>query len=302
MMRQVPLRTAEERLTFCEAYFAAVGAPVVYAADGYREYELPRDVDKELTDRPYYWMWVEQTHQEVLPTILRLAFTEEAFQRENERLREEALAEAEKQNLNDIQRMFFRPPTAELMTLGSFRLDKIYASLDKRGQFACIVPQSWSETSAALIPWLMINLTVSYRCDLVEQQFWSVGVCLTNGQIVERFYDIIQRIAMKPEDPSRFADMKTLTLEQAFHRGQTYVAEALAARPHNWAESAQQRLEKEVQQVRLYYQSILPDVPDNEKPLVQAEQTRKERELAERSGPRIDIVVKQLALVGLMER
>jgi hypothetical protein len=301
MMSQVPLRTAKERLTFCEAYFTAVGAPVVYAADGYREYELPRDVDKELTDRPYYWMWVEQTHQEVQPTILRLAFTEDAFERENQRLREEARAEAEKQNLNDIQPMFFRPPTAELVTLGSFRLDKMYASLDKRGQFACVVPQSWKETSA-LVPWLMMNMTVSYRCDLVEQQFWSVGVCLSNGQIVERFYDIFRNISINPENPSRFADVKALTMVQAFQRGQTHVAQALAARPHDWAVSAQQRLERELQQVRLYYQSILPDVPDNEKPLVQAEQKRKERELAERSGPRIDIVVKQLALVGLMER
>ncbi len=300
-MNTIPLRTAGERVAFCDAYFSAVNAPVVYQSKDYREYQLPRDVDKELTDRPFYWMWVEQTHQEVPPTVLRLAFTEESLQRENERLRKEALEEAERQPLTEIQRMFFRPPTAELVTLGSFRLDKIYASLDVRGRFACVAPTAWNEAQA-LVPWLMINGTVSYRCDSVEQEFVSAGVCLVNGQVVERFYDMIQKIAMKPVRPKHLTKNAELTVEQGLERFRKHLVGRLAGQSHDWAKSAAERLEREVQQIRTYYRSIMADVPDHEKPLVEAERARKERDLVERTQPTIDVDIKQMALVGLVER
>jgi hypothetical protein len=300
-MKAIPLRTAEERLAFCDAYFAAVNASIVYQSEDYREYELPRDVDKELTDKPFYWMWVEQTKQDVPPGILRLAFTEESLQRENDRLRKEALAEAERQPMTDVQRMFFRPPVAELVTLGSFRLDKIYASLDVRGRFACIAPTAWDEVRA-LVPWLMINGTVSYRSDLVEQEFISAGVCLVNGQVVERFYDMIQKIAMKPVRPKYLVREAELAVDQGLDRFRQHLVGRLAGQSHEWAKSAEQRLQREIQQIRTYYRSILADVPDQEKPLVDAERARKERDLTERLQPAIEIDVKQMALVGLVER
>jgi hypothetical protein len=298
-VNEVSLRTSAERLTFCDHYFAAVGASPVLQSDNYREYELPRDVDKEMTDRPYYWMWVENMQQVVPPSVLRLAFTEEALKRENERLKAEALTKAEAQGMNDIQRMYFRPPTAEFVTLGSFRLDKLFASLDNRGKFACVMPKSATSTSN-LVPWLMINALISYRCDVAEQRFISIGICLSNSQIVERFYEMIQKIEMQPMLPSTISDPHSIG--EGWKKIRVHLEKKLMRESHNWATDAQQRLSQELVQLETYYRSILPDIPPSEHTLVETEMTRKIRELTERTQPRIDIHCKQVALVGLLER
>jgi hypothetical protein len=298
----LPLRSDEERMRFCDAYFSSVGAPVVYEAPFYREYQLPRDVDKELTDRPYYWMWVEKTQQDVPPTVLRLAFAESALERENERLRQQALREAERQGLTDLQRRFFRPPAAEWINLGCFRLDKIFQSLDRRGQFACVAPRHLPP-DAVRVPWLMLNLLVSFRCDLTQQEFWSLGVCLVNGQVVERFLPALDRLDMVPLDtPAKACLSGTLSLDQAWQRASLHVERRLSERPHAWADAATRRWLGEREQVRTYYRSILPDVPEPERALVAQEQARRERELEARMRPRIDVELRQVALVVLAER
>ncbi|MCL6516177.1 YqhG family protein [Alicyclobacillus sp.] len=298
----LPLRSAAERLEFCDRYFTAVGAPIVHRSPGYREYQLPRDVDKELTDRPYYWMWVEKTGQEVPPTILRLAFDDAAAERENPRLREEALREAERRGLTDLQRRFFRAPVAERIHLGCFRLDKIYQSLDRRGRFACVMPRRMAE-DAVRVPWLMLNLLVSFRCDMTEQEFWSVGVCLRTGQVIERFLHMLERIEMTVlPNPGDILSSAAISLEAALRRAVEHVERRLDRRPHDWANDATMRWQSELAQVRTYYRSILPDVAEEEHDLVAAEQARKEQELEARMRPRIEVELRQMALVVLAER
>lgn len=295
----LPLRTTNECQDFVDAYFGAVGATTLVKHAAYREYELPRDVDKELTDRPYYWMWVERTAQEVKPTVLRLAFSDEAATRENSRLREKALAELEKRNPTDIERMYFRPPTTELIQLGSFRLDRIMTSLDTRGRFACVKAKS---TAATWIPWLIVNAVISYRCDLIEQAFHSIGCCLANGQLVDQFTDKIARIEMEHSTPHELLKSTKLSIDQAFQRIRSHLEYTVSKRPLDWAATARDRFNHEIKQTRTYYASILHEAKPDELPLIEAEQRRKELALQERMQPCIEIQLRQVALVGLVER
>jgi len=296
---EIPLRSPDERIRFVDQYFSAVGATLVGSSEEYREFQLPREVDKELTDRPYYWLWVEKTNQQVDPTVLRMAFTEQALERENERLRQAAAVEMESKNLSETERMFFRPPTAELVTLGSFRLDKLYQSLAKRGRFACVKPAG--QQSGTLVPWLMYNIQVSYRCDLVEQEIFSIGICLTNGQVVEHFYDMIQRLQMNHVDAQELMPEVKISIRAAMTKVHSYLEGKLTLRSHEWAQTALVRLEKELRQVGTYYQSLLPDLQPDEQVVARSEQRRKEQELTERTGPTIELVGTQLALVGLLK-
>ncbi|MCL6444215.1 MAG: YqhG family protein [Alicyclobacillus sp.] len=297
----VPLRTEEERLAFCDQYFRAVGAKTVYSADGYREYELPRDVDKELTDRPFYWLWVEKTGQQAPPTILRLAFRESAVQRENERLYREARAAKEAQGMTELERMYFRAPTAEYITLGSFRLDKIFLSLDGRGRFACVRPRTMTGDEHP-VPWLMMNVLVSRRCDLVEQTYLSVGCNLKSGQTVDNFYSALVRLPMDPADPTSCLASAELELADAEQRIRQHIERSVTREPTDWAADAQHRLQAELKQIEMYYGSLLRDAPADEQPLISAELARKKFELKERCQPRIELELRQLALVELPER
>lgn len=313
-MSNLPLRTAQEQIAFCDGYFESVGAACIRVDDHYREYELPRDVDKELTDRPYYWLWVEQTGQIVPPTVLRLAFSDEAVARENERLRAEAFARADVQAMTEVERMFFRPPTAEYVTLGSFRLDKLFASIDQRGRFASIAVSSVDDgqgpdgaielvrqpANPSWVPWLLLNTMVSLRCDSVQQEWLSIGICLENGQIVERFFPAISRLPFHSVPASTLLERATLDVTTAMRQAEQFLQRRVARHPTDWARQALHRLDQEQRQLQTYYQSILPDVQEDERALLEDEQQRKLEQLRERTEPKIELDIKQVALVGLV--
>lgn len=297
-MTRVPLRTTHERLQFCDAYFQAVQAELVYSSHEYREYRLPRDVDKELTDRPFYWMWAEKTNQEIVPTVLRLSFTEEAQHRENERLKREAEAERAKRILTEVERMFFRPPTAELVNLGCFRLEKIYESVDRRGRFACVQPKKDCGTYDT-VPWLMTNGLIALRCDSIQQTWFSIGICLDNGDIVPSFYEKLKQIQMIPASPTDLLRNANISINAGLAKLREKIQQEAVHGPHAWAVEAEQRLHAELRQLDTYYNSLQPELNPNERELMAIEHNRKSQELKERSQPYISISVHQCALIGL---
>ena len=294
------MQSVDARIEFCDRYFTAVEAKMRYAANGYREYELPRDIDKELTDRPYYWMWVEQTGQDVPPTVVRLAFDDEAQARESTRVREQALAAASPY-LTDIQRQYFVAPKVELVTLGSFRLDKLYKSSMERGRFASIAP-STAVAPRGLVPWLMFNLLVSYRCDITEQTLMSIGICLENGQIVENFYSLIENIEMSVLNPHHIRNRMQMSVDDGFRRLREYIERKIAKSDHQWAEEAEERLSREIEQIETYYDSIRHEKTETDQKVLQAECRRKIELAIARGAAKVELDVTQVALVGLVDK
>ncbi|WP_284198935.1 YqhG family protein [Alicyclobacillus sacchari] len=285
MTNRHPLRTSEERLTFCDRYFQAVGADVICERPMYREYILPVDVDKELTDRPFYWMWVEKTNQTVEPTTLRLAFDQDAKLREDERLAElhqQALAQA--QPLSGFDILYRRPKQTELVDLGSFRLDKIIESARRRGQTVCVVPHG-AHPHAQYIPWLMINGLTRYVTDSVSETWWSKGVCLANLQIVESFYDRIAHLEMAGTSPEVIVRQAKHSLLEAAEALQAYLSHLVAEGDLNWAEEARLRLADDLAQLDAYYQSIEVEYPPEERNVLQQEHAKKRQALIEKSTP-----------------
>ncbi|MDB5084864.1 MAG: hypothetical protein JWN30_1750 [Bacilli bacterium] len=156
----------EEIQSYCEKYFTHVGATIVCRSDGYMEIDLPTEIDKELTDRPYYWMWIEATGQTPPQNRLRMQFDP------NMTFPDEAPAAGK----------------IELISLGSFRLNKIFESVAKRGritkQYQISPPQIASQS---LEPWLMVPYKVSFIADLRRDEIRSVGVNLLTGEIFSNF-------------------------------------------------------------------------------------------------------------------
>ncbi len=284
--------SASARERFCERYFAAVGATCQLKKANYREYVLPIDVDKELTDRPYYWLWVERTGEPVKPTILRLAFTEEAAATESERLRQEAMASDEWQQLDDVQRMFFRPPTAEYVAFGSFRLAKIFQSTKARGS---VVAASDGKSGAS--PWLLCQFLVTYHCDLSKQRVASIGVNLKTGQVMNGFLQKLQSLNLQTASPSDCLRSARVTIDAGIDAAKQELGLQLAAESHTWAADAARRLQSELESVNLYYDSIITDVAEEERALVEAERQRKLREHEERIRPYIDCELTQLGVI-----
>lgn len=307
---QNPLRDVHARVHFCERYFECVGATAVHKADDYLEYVLPVEVDKEMVDRPYYWMWIEKTGQEPKSSVMRLAFSEEAETRENQRLRAEAL-EAAGPGLSDLQRQYFVAPKSELIGLGCYRLDKIYASLDSRGKFAAVMPKTVTPPASMgngaqqrlpLIPWILIQARLSYRCDNTQQELKSYGICLENGQVVKDFYKLLSRIEMQPMNPSWVQNRMQISIEDGFERIEQVLHRELTSADHTWAAEAQERCQEDLEQVELYYESLKHDTDAEEWARLVVERDRKMRDVSARTTPRVEIKVTNAALVGLIDK
>ncbi|GEO25806.1 hypothetical protein AAC03nite_15910 [Alicyclobacillus acidoterrestris] len=299
MQHHVPLREESERLSFCEAYFDSVGAETIYRADGYREVRLPIDVDKELTDRPFYWLWVEKTNQKVEPTTLRLSFTKAAKAREDARLAKAYQAYLEEHPpQNPYERMFAKPPTTELITLGCFRLNKIVDSARRRGQFACVQP-AHATARDQLVPWLVLNLLVQFVTDSVEETWLSVGICLANHQHVFGFYEKVKAIDMTAANPARILENARMSLPEAFAFAKSCVSDHIATLPDDWADEAKRRLTDDLSQLDTYYKSILPDYDEDTQQELLREHQRKRANLIKKSAPRTEVHITQVALVGL---
>lgn len=298
-MPENPLRQPEERLSFCDAYFHAVGGEPSYERAMYREYVLPTDVDKELTDRPFFWMWAEKTNQKVEPTTLRLAFTEEAKLREDERLRvmhERQMEENPPQTRYEA--MFRRSPQTELMDLGCFRIGKILDSARRRGFFASVVPKNSTDTER-LIPWLMINGMIRYQADSLQEEWFSVGTCLENLQVVPDFFSRIHKIPMRMHKPPFILRQASHTLDDAVACCKQWITGLIDERDHTWAMESAERLADNLSQLDAYYMSMQTAKTEEEQSAWATEHVRKGKELAEKSTPHIYIQPTQVALVGL---
>ncbi len=292
------LGTNVQRMNFCDRYFQVVQSTVVYKTDDYREYLPSLAIDKELTDRPFFWMWAEKTGQPIEPTTLRLAFSKEAQNQENDRLRQEAIAEIEQKSLTPAEKMFFRPPTCELIDCGSFRLEKIFQSVDRHGKFACVVSQDNTQ-NRTIVPWLCMNGLISYRCDSVEQQWFSVGVCLLSGQIIDDFFQKIEKISFHEVTSKQILADAIWKVQNAIELAKQHVKQIGMTHPNEWAIEARVRLDEEIKHLETYYQSIIPDIKEDERPLATAEFARKKANLQSLHEPKINIECKQFALIGL---
>lgn len=252
---------------YCRKYFQATGTPILRDEPEFLQVELPRDVDKELTDRPYYWMWAEATGEDVPPTILNLAFD----------------AETEVEGID----------SAELVAQGSYRLDKIFESTGKRGRFVCLYQTGTATVSRA--PFLITNLKISYIADRRRDEIRSYGVNLRSKQVIEGLYEQLASLPFSSEFPEHHKEhamqrqFLASSLESGWQALKQTVLQDIFSGDHAWAEAAQERLTQEIEQLETYYQSLILESQD-EMAIFAAERELRLAELRWRSQPRIQML------------
>lgn len=259
---------------FCRRYFQAVGAPILVDQPDFLQVELPREIDKELTDRPYFWIFVEATGQEVPNTVLSLSFAPEL-------------------EIEGVERM-------EFVTLGSFRLNKVIDSAQKRGRITRVYQTSDLQAGTLLHPLLLTTFKLSFVADRRRDTMMSYAVHLGTGQVIANFYEVADPLSFASVPPSLVqAAPQMFSVAEGYERIRERLTEEIALLDHSWAEEAEFHLEEERDQLQTYYQS-LGLVNDDEKKsdeekakkaaLLQEEFNLRLQELEWRCAPRIQIV------------
>lgn len=276
MMRRDEVATLSMH-EYCSRYFAHVGATIQPSPADTLCVVLPRDVDKELTDRPFYWMWVEAMGETPPNTILYLKFHEQAD--------ESAAPEGVK---------------PELIVPGCYRLLRIYASAKARGTFATAY-----EPAPLVTPYAVFVVKISFIADSRRDFLESYAIDLRDYRIYGDAIGALDQRQLVDERPMSTRILPVpLDIDQVFGIASACARMDVEARDHTWAVDARHRLNEELTKLDDYYASLIAadQNSDDDKTAwdtVIAEQELRRAEIMWRMEPKIEVRTTQFAIVYL---
>lgn len=213
---------------YIEQYLAAQECEIIMKDPTYITTQLTVEVDKDIANRPFYWMFVERTGAEAQPFKLTLIFDQEKVD-ENVR--------------------------GELVQFGCWRLHQIFHSARKHGQFIRLYEEVASSPSTqGLAPWLLLNYKISFISDQKKDVFYPIGFNLITGQILAHFDKVLNHFHLTPKIPDyHFTFSPIYSLKSAIQHIEKHLQSYVNQFDSSWASQANQRLDEEVELLNSFF-------------------------------------------------
>ncbi|WP_164931383.1 YqhG family protein [Longirhabdus pacifica] len=234
--------------------------------------KLSPQADKDLTNREYYWGFVERCNVEPETMTFTFIFDEQQY---NEQKNMASLEQPQQQNQPMPQGRF--APIREKRAIeaplhpGAEKLQKIFSTIKGNGKFVTMfeVPQQhvpYKETYCNT--WLNVNFKIESICDLKKEMIYSLGICLSTGEIKEQFFSLLKDKDLSPKIPSNVLLKDTISLSRAAKELEHYLWNKVKVMDHEWSMEAHHRLTAELQRLETYYeiligQAVDPEVKEN---------------------------------------
>lgn len=221
----------QEIHNFLLNYFKANECPIVENNPGFLTVQLTIELDKELMNRPFYWHYLEKTGG--VPNPMRLTFIT------NKELAPDHIK-------------------GETIHFGSPRLHQVFESTKNLASYIRLYENHRKQGSQTpLLPWLCMNVKISYQCDRKRDVFKSIGLQLINGQMVEDFHDRLMQIPLTPKIPDYSFTLSPLVKPKSgMSRIETYLQSVISEDDHSWADDARKRWDQDLQLLDHFYEDI----------------------------------------------
>jgi hypothetical protein len=218
----------QELLDFTERYFNTLGCETLTKHPAYLEAQLTVEVDKEIMNRPYYWMFVEKTGAPPQPQRVTFIFDEAQLP-------------------DGVQ--------GEWIKFGCWRLHLIFDSAKRKGRFIRLYEVvEETDRTQGLFPWLMLNYKISFISDQKKDLFYPLGMNLLTGQILTQFEDILQHYRLTPKIPDYHFTLRPIySLPSALQCVEEHIQSFLAEQDTSWAIEANRRLDEESKLLDTFY-------------------------------------------------
>ena len=214
---------------FLERYFLANNCDITANQQGYMTVQLTVDVDKELMNRPFYWHYLEKTGGMPNPMSLSI-ITDPAKVPDHIK--------------------------GETIHFGSPRLHQVFQSTKNLARYIRLYEDSpnHSDKQIPLIPWLGLNVKISYQCDRKKDVLKSMGLQLINGAMAEKFFDHLKGIPLTPKIPDYSFTLSPLIMPKSgITRIENYLRKELETEEYSWADEARQRWQKDLDLLEHFY-------------------------------------------------
>ncbi|MCR6110475.1 hypothetical protein HXA35_09055 [Bacillus sp. A301a_S52] len=200
--------------------------------------QLTKEMDKALMNRPFYWHYVEKTRAEPQPAILTLK-TEH---------------EDEKQQ-------------AEFIHFGSQRLHEIFRFVEKKGAHGKFYEGvNTSSQAISLKPWLSLNGKISYKCHQKKEMFFSIGLSLITGEMLNDFHTLIDNRSYHVTIPDYcFTLTPLIKPATGISRIQNHIKKKIEHEDHEWAHAAEEKMKEDLSLLDIFYEDVFPKPASYEK-------------------------------------
>lgn len=196
---------------YLNRFFTATGCETSTNANSIQTI-LTIEMDKLLMNRPFYWHYLEKTGGIPAPSTLNLS-------------------------INTID------DEHELIHFGSPRLRQIFDVASELGKYIRLYQHRPSPvTNYPLHPWLMLNGTISYICNLKQEKMYSYGISLLTGEIRNNFFSEIDTIDFTVKIPDYcFTLSPLIKVQSGILRIQEKIKLEISNQEHEWANVAKEK-------------------------------------------------------------
>lgn len=314
---------------FVHRYLEATGCRILEKTPAYSTVKLSPEADRDLTNRSYYWSFVDRTGAE--PETMSFTFVFDPAQAPAPAPQRPAgvplpassappvpggAAAAAPAAADSILGRYFgtapapgfgaRVPREEL-TFGSRRLQQIFQTVKSRGRYVQMFEEpraenAWRPGSFAYASWLCVNYKVEFLCDMKRDELHSLAIQLSTGEIAGCFYDLLLAKRLTPRLPPHVHIARhRFTLEQAAEKLERRLEEQILGYDRRWADEAHERWQDELARVDDYYVEMLNQAEPDQQPAVLEQHQNRRREIEWQHRPRIRISVTNCGLFHLAE-
>ena len=306
---------------FVVSFLEQTGCHIIERSPSHVVVKLSPEADRALTNRPFYWSFVDRTGAE--PETMTFAWYFEppgnAAQAGAAEAAPEALAAAGGTGVATAAFPAASPASApaaagplpsayslpgvrvlsEHLHFGSARLHQLFEYVRQRGRnvFLFAEPPRGARAadpfSHAYTAWLGVNFKVSSECDMKREDLYSWGISLATGVIDEKFGERLQASKMTTRLSPEIRLLKsTLTPRKAMARLEAHLERKLRRGDFTWAVEAEARRQEERERVASYYRPLIERADSEEQKRALRERlARREAEIDWQYRPRMTVSV-----------
>ncbi|TFE27514.1 YqhG family protein [Cohnella luojiensis] len=259
--------------------------------------KLSPDADRALTNRPYYWSFVDRTGADPETMTYRWSF-------ENPSMADRASATPISYIMTESGRII-----QEDVYFGSRRLHQLFGAAQQSGRCVTLFeepPRGKGDPlgSQPYTAWLGVNFKVGFECDMKREEIYGWGISLATGVINEKFMETLRDRRLTPRLPSNVHLLKNgLSLRKGMSQLELTMERKLKTTDFTWAVEAEQRRQDELERIRQYYNPMLEHMnhPDQQeqKATLSARFQQREAEIDWQYRPRVSVSVTNCGIFHL---
>lgn len=212
---------------YLERFFKANQCQILRSEDGLIQTKLTTELDKLLMNRPFYWHYIEKTGG--IPKTMTLTLMTKKKEKES----------------------------GEFIHLGSPRLHQIFQSAKKTASFIRLYENILEKNAAytPLVPWLMLNVKISYISDRKKDELLSFALHLITGQLFINVIEKIEKLNLTPKLPDyTFPLTPLIKPKSGLSRIKKQIQHMIETKNHDWAHEALERWQQDLSLLERFYE------------------------------------------------